>query len=104
MMGLTDLQTRFVIAGANALDHGAILWWLSDETGLSDDSPNCAVLFPDGYVEFVVVRPGVKPGDIGDELRQAFRASHHPLRFIPNEASAESYWRKTAYRFGEASA
>lgn len=103
-MGMTDLQARFAAAGSYALDHGATLWWLLDDLGFYEIAPNCAILFPDGYVGFVVVRPGVGPSDVSKDTVEAFAKAHHPLRFVPNVTSAEAYWRKTKRRFKEESA
>lgn len=97
----TMLQAHFMCESVEAVERGAKVYWLQDAKEWLEDVPDCVVLFPDGCVDFLVIHPGVKPDDVDEDQQKWLRGTHHPLRFIPSPASAESYWREAARHLEE---
>lgn len=77
---------------------GAAVFRIEESSG--DAAPSHAVLFPDGYVEFVVVTEGGQAaGSIPGGVVRMYAERHHPLRFIDNEATVARYWDRAAFHF-----
>ena len=81
---MTMLQARFMCESVEAVERGAKVYWLQDAEERLEDFPNCAVLFPDGCVDFLVIRPGVKPDDVeratGAKPHATSKRNEHELR------------------------
>lgn len=77
---------------------GATVFRVEDSAG--DAAPSHAVLFPDGYVEFVVVMEGGHAaGSLPGGTVRAYAERHHPVKFVDNEATAACYWDRAAFHF-----
>lgn len=77
---------------------GAVVFRIEEPAG--DAAPSHAVLFPDGYVEFVVVTEGGRAaGSLPGGMERMYAERHHPIKFIDNEATAACYWDRAAFHF-----
>lgn len=90
-MEMTSLEETFAFRG-RAL--GARPFKLQNPGEQLETSPNWAVLFPSGYVEFLIVADETDTITLTAKALRSYQTVHHPIRLIHDEREAMRYWDK----------